>query len=278
MADTLPMPTAARLFLPLFLALGSSLHAQVQSQSDPKALAAVRAAVASQLEADRNDHSNWIYMLNDNSPEHSGIYRCAGSPQGEVRLLVERNGHPVSPAMTQSEYERIERYINDPDEQVRNKKNQAHDDAQATGLLQMLPTAFIWTIASDTPELLTLNYRPDPSFDGPDMQSKVMALMAGQLVIVHKGNLIKSFTGKLTEEFRIAFGLVGHLNKGGTIDIERKDVGGGHWEIVETHVHIGGHALFFKTIGTQQDEVKTDWKPSPAKTLHEAARILGAEQ
>jgi predicted metalloprotease with PDZ domain len=68
------------------------------------------------------------------------------------------------------------------------------------------------------------------------------------------------------------------MYKGGTFDIERRQVGSGHWQITETHVHIGGHALFFKSIGTQEDEVKTDWKPSPDETLIEAARTLGAHQ
>jgi hypothetical protein len=93
---------------------------------------------------------------------------------------------------------------------------------------------------------------------------------------MHKGNHIRTFRGSLTEDFRIGFGILGKLNKGGTFDIERREVGPGFWEITETHVHIGGHALFFKTIGQQEDDVKTDWKPSPAKDMKEAARLLGA--
>lgn len=276
------MPKALSSSFALFLASAAILvplaHGQSVTQSDPKAVAAVRAAVAAQMEADRNDHSNWIYMDHDVTPDHDLLSRCAGSPRGELRLAVERNGHKLTPAATQAEYDRIERYVDDPDAQARNRKNQAHDDAQATELLKMLPNAFLWTVVSDTPEFLTLSYRPDPKFQGPDMQSRVMSLLAGELVITHQGNLIRSFRGALTEQFKIGYGFLGHLNKGGSIDIERRDVGSGHWEIVETHVHIGGHALFFKTIGTQQDEVKTEWKPSPAKDLHEAARILGAEK
>jgi hypothetical protein len=138
----------------------------------------------------------------------------------------------------------------------------------------MLPDAFIWTITSDTSENLTLSYRPDPEFNPPDMQARVMCLMAGKLVIVKKGDLIRSFTGTLTDDVKFGFGILGRLMKGGHIDIERRDVGSGHWEITETHVHIGGHALFFKTIGTQQDDVKTNWHPSPAQNLQEVEEQL----
>ena len=35
------------------------------------------------------------------------------------------------------------------------------------------------------------------------------------------------------------------------------------WQITETHVHIQGHALLFKTISEQEDDVKTDFKQLP---------------
>jgi predicted metalloprotease with PDZ domain len=43
------------------------------------------------------------------------------------------------------------------------------------------------------------------------------------------------------------------------------------WQIVETHVHIEGKALFFKTIGEQQDEVQTEFTQVPAGTTLEQA-------
>jgi hypothetical protein len=245
-----------------------------RAQSDPKAVAAVRAAVASQMEADHTDRSTWAYTDHDVTPEHDHTYLCVGSPQDELRRLTHDHGQPVSATTAQAETDRITAYVNDPSAQAKMRKNRAHDDVQATALLKMLPEAFLWTVTSNTPELLTLSYRPDPNFNPPDMEARVMSTMAGELVIVHSGNLIRSFRGSLTEEVKIGFGLIGHLNKGGTIDIERRDIGEGHWEITETHVHIGGHILFFKTIGTQQDEVKTNWHPSTARNLHEAEEQL----
>jgi hypothetical protein len=66
--------------------------------------------------------------------------------------------------------------------------------------------------------------------------------------------------------------------KGGTFDIERRQVGGGHWQIAEVHNHISGHALFFKSISIQEDEVKTDWRPSTAETYEAAAHVLNAQR
>jgi hypothetical protein len=263
--------TAFVMLTALALGLPSALHAQ--QTSDPNALAVVRGAVAAQLQADRNDHSNWTYRDHDVQGRDI-VYTCVGSPQGELKRMIELNGHPVSPAEAQRETQRIAEYMRDPDAQTRAKRNMAHDDAQATELLKMLPEAFLWTIVSDNPTDTTLSFRPNPKFDPPDMEAHVMGTMAGTMVVMHNGNHIRTFRGSLTENILIGYGLIGRLYKGGTFDIERREVGPGFWEITETHVHIGGHVLFFKTIGQQEDEVKSDWKPSPAQSLKEAEQIL----
>jgi hypothetical protein len=275
MADSLSKPTALSfLIVAAILLLPAALPAQ---QSDPRAVAVIRAAIASQMEADRTDHSNWTYQDRNIVPGTDGLYSCVQTPQGELRRLTVLDGHPLDASATQAETQHISAYMHDTAAQARNLKNAEHDDAQATELLKMLPDAFLWNIASETKDLITLNYRPDPAFDGPDMQSRVMSTMAGEMIIAHHGNVyrIRTFRGALVSEFKIGFGFLGHLDKGGTFDVERRDVGNGLWEITETHVHIGGRALFFKSIGSQQDETKYEWKPSPARTLAEAGKMLG---
>jgi hypothetical protein len=62
---------------------------------------------------------------------------------------------------------------------------------------------------------------------------------------------------------KILGGLLGELYAGGTFDVERRETGDGVWQITETHVHINGHALIFKTISEQEDDVKTHFKQLP---------------
>ena len=97
-----------------------------------------------------------------------------------------------------------------------------------------------------------------------------------RVIVARDGNRIRTLRGALTEDVKFGFGFFGRLNKGGSFDIERRQVGGGHWQITESHVHIGGHALLFKNIGQQDDETKTDWKPSTAANLREAEEQLRA--
>ena len=134
----------------------------------------------------------------------------------------------------------------------------------------MLPNAFLWTIVSENSEELTLQFRPNPAFKPSDMQARVLGIMAGKMVIARNGDRIKTLRGVLTDDVRIGFGILGKLDKGGIFDVERREIAPGHWQITETHVHIGGRAMLFKSIGQQEDETKTDFRPSTAPNLHVA--------
>jgi hypothetical protein len=267
----------ARLIAITAFVLLSALPLAAQT-SQPEAMQALRSAVHTEEENSRTDKSIWRYNDRDDTPDRHAVYDTVETRQGTLRRMIELNGKPVSAAVAQDETARISQYVHDSAAQARAHKNAAHDDAQSAAFLKMLPDAFIWTVASRDAESITLDFRPNPNFDPPDIEARVMALMAGQMLISRDLNLIRSLHGHLTQDVKFGFGIFGRLDAGGTFDIERRPVGGGHWQITESHVHIGGKALLFKTIGQQEDEVKTDWRPSPAVTLQDAARLLGAER
>lgn len=268
-----PAAEAAVFVLSVFSAGPSAAQSR---GSDPSALAELRQAVNVELEAGRTDKSIWVYRESNITPEKNAIYTAIETPQGTLRRLIELNNHALSPQATGTETHRIQNYVNDSSAQAKARKAAQHDDAQAAEMLKMLPDAFIWTRGGDSGDLLTLNFRPNPDFDPPDMQSRVLAIMAGQMIVSKESHRIRTLRGTLTDDVLIGYGILGKLDRGGTFDVERRMVGDGRWQITETHVHIGGHALLFHTIGQQEDDVKTEWKPSTAHTLQEAEQQLNA--
>ena len=86
---------------------------------------------------------------------------------------------------------------------------------------------------------------------------------------------IVSLKGRLIHDVKIGYGLLGELKAGGTFDVERRELSPQIWQITETHVHIQGHALIFKTISEQEDDVKTRFEQLAATTsLQEAQSDL----
>jgi hypothetical protein len=273
----LPSTAGAAVFLISIFSFSASLSARQPQGSDPSALQVLRQAVDVELEANRTDKSTWVYRDSNITPEKNAVYTSIETPQGTLRRLIELNGHPLTPQAVESETRRIQNYVNDPSAQAKARRASEHDGAQAEELLKMLPNAFLWTKGGENGDLLTLNFRPNPDFNPPDMQSRVMGIMAGQMIVSKDSHRIRTLRGTLTQDVLIGFGILGKLNRGGTFDVERRIVGDGRWQITETHVHIGGHALLFHTIGQQEDDVRTDWKPSTAHTLQEAQQQLNAQ-
>ena len=259
-----------------FLAVAQNTSSVSSQHSEGRAKQTIEAAVRSELAAADHDHTVWTFRDHDKTAEKDAVYQEVDTPVGSVRRMIELNGHPLDSDSTQRETQRINNSLHDPSFLLKQQKANAHDDEQASELLKMLPEAFIWTLKSETGDLATLSFRSDPGFRPPNMEARVMSIMAGELVIAKADNRIRTLRGALSDDVKIGYGVLGKLRRGGTFDVERREIAPHIWQITETHVHIDGRALLFKTIGQQEDEVKTEWKPSSAKTLEEAAKQLGA--
>jgi len=130
-------------------------------------------------------------------------------------------------------------------------------------MLRTLPKAFIWTKTSDENGNTTLHFKPDPEFHPPDYEARVFAAMEGDMTVNDEQHRIACLKGKLIHDVKFAGGLLGYLQAGGTFDVERRETAKSLWQIVESHIHIQGRALFFKNIGEQEDDVKAKLKQLP---------------
>jgi len=234
----------------------------------------VQQAVAAELAANRDDQSHWRYLRSEAGGNSLIIVE---TEHGAISRHVQEKGRPASAATLAEDDAHNLKFIHDPAEQKKQRANGAHDDKSAVELLNLLPQAFLWKVESETPESTSLHFEPDPNFHPPDMEARVMGEMSGTLVVEHAQHRIRTFKGRLGSDVTIGFGLLARIKQGSTFDVERRLVAPGYWEITETHVHISGHALFFKTIGEQEDEVKTEFTLVPlGTTLEQAVGLLKA--
>lgn len=230
----------------------------------------VQQAVNTELAKDRADHSHWLYFEVDQKPVNPVKQWVAETGKGSLKRVIAWNGQTLSPAEQRS---RMNQALADDSVIAKQRKSEAHDDKQAAEMLQMLPHAFLWTRVGERGDDTLLHFKPDPNFNPPDFESKVFAAMEGDMAVDTKQLRIASLKGRLTQDVKIWGGLLGQLNAGGTFDVERRETGNGIWQITETHVHIQGHALIFKTISEQEDDVKTQFKELPPDITLQQAKI-----
>ena len=249
------------------LALAVILTATSVSAQNSRDL--VRQAVQTELVSARNDHSHWLYFEFDRQPDKTVKQWVAEARSVSLNRVIERNGQPLPDEQQRQE---MTAFINDPRAQSKQHKSSQHDDEQAAELLNILPDAFIWNIEGEKGNQILLHFKPDPQFHPPDLEARVFAAMEGDMAIDREQHRIASLRGRLIKDVLIGFGLLGQLKAGGTFDVERRELTPQVWEITETHVHIQGHALIFKTISENEDDVKSHFKQIDQETSLQQAR------
>ncbi len=245
-------------------------HAQ-----QPDARTLVQTIVNNELKADANDHSHWMFHDANKVRGKSTVKLVVQTSEGDVSKTLEMNGHSLNAQQQKADEQKMHQFVTDPAVRQKQKQSHQHDDKQAAALTKMLPDAFLWTKTGENNDETTLSFKPDPKFNPPTREARVFAAMQGTMVVNTKEERIKSLKGTLIHNVDFGFGLLGKLQKGGTFNVERQNVGPHVWEITATHIHIHGHALIFKSIDEQQDEITSDYKPSPQGiTLEEAEKML----
>lgn len=217
----------------------------------------VQRAVQTELNADANDHSRWMFFETDRTPARNVEQWVAQTPDGALERVVRTNGQLVPES---EQRQKMDAFLHDWTARSKQKKSEQHDDQEATELLNLLPQAFLWTDKGTSGGLRTLHFKPNPQFHPPDLEARVFASMEGDMAVDAHQLRIASLKGRLIRDVKILGGFLASLNSGGTFDVERRETGPGIWQITESHVHIQGHALLFKNLSEQEDDVKTRFK------------------
>jgi hypothetical protein len=237
----------------------------------------VREVVQNEVHSAEADHTRWMYRLHHRDPHTDEVKECVDSREVTICRVLARNGHPLTPEEAQSEIQHIEALARNPQKLKEQQKSRQQDGDRALKMLKMLPDAFNYEYEGREAEYLRLRFEPNPKFKPPDRESRVFHAMVGSLVIDPESKRLVAIKGRLVKDVDFGLGLLGHLNKGGTFEVRREQVGDGVWETTLLDVNIHGRAMFFKTINAQQHEVTEDSKEVPPNlTLAQAASMLEA--
>jgi hypothetical protein len=235
----------------------------------------LRAVVGNELRSSEKDHSHWMYRDHDIEPAKNVVKECVDTSGGQLCRVLERDGHTLTWQEQQQEKQHIHDVVSNPGEQKKKQKAQQEDDRKAAELVNMLPTGFLYQYAGEEGDYTRLKFQPNPGFYPPSREAMVFHCMAGTILIDRRQKRLADMKGTLIRNVDFGWGMLGRLNKGGTFEVKREDVGDGHWVTTLLDVHIHGKALFFKTINAEQHEVTENFKRVPDRlTLIQGASML----
>jgi hypothetical protein len=253
----------AHLFWVGILALSfSTVHAQTPQQI-------IQQAVDAERTADENDHSNWVYLEESDTPKVHLLQWVAATQRGNVERVLEKDTREL-PETEQREL--IQKYLHDPRAQKKQIEEGNHDNQQIVDLLRLLPAAFIWTQTGATATTTSLHFDPAPNYHPPTREARVFSSMTGDLVVDNQQHRICKIKGHLMHDVTFGGGLLGRLKERSSFALEQQQVGPSVWELTAIHVHLEGNALLFKSVSLQQDDKRSRFQPETADiTLEQAA-------
>lgn len=235
----------------------------------------LRNVVNHELSADKDDQSRWMYKSTKHKEGRLETTEVIETKEGELHRLISIDGKALSEEQQKSERQRIQKVANDPDEIAKRQKDQNNDSDQSEQMLAVLPDAMIASYGDRRGALIALNLKPNPQYHPTSHETEVFHAMAGKMWVDGKENRLAEIDGHLIKRVEFGGGLLGHLEKGGQFHVTQSEVRPSHWEITALHIHMRGKALFFKSIGVQEDETRTNFQRVPDEiTLAQAAEKL----
>ena len=252
-----------------FLVLTSLVLASTAAiaQSNPRALVSPQGLVSKMVENDLESQGHpryWMYLDLKKKPDRTELSRVIQMPECWLTWLIAIDGHPPTDEERKHAREQVERLVNNSDARKKNREEIDADGRKSAELLKLLPEAFLFTRAGREGKSIRLNFRPNPKYRPSSNEARVFHAMEGVLLIDAKQTRLAKLSGRLISDVDFGFGILGKLRKGGTFEVVQSEVAPKDWEVSLLDVHISGRALFFHSIGEQQHEVRSQFKPVPS--------------
>ncbi len=237
-----------------------------------------RKVITNELKSQDKDHGHWMYRLEKEEFGKKQIEEIVETNDGSLSRLLSVDGHMLDATQQHKEDQRLERLVSHPDEQRKIHQASNHKTEQGVRLFNTLPDVFVFSYAGRQGDRVAITFEPNPKFDPPSMESRVLHSMQGEMTVDIKQERLVAISGHLMEDVKFGGGLLGHLDKGGEFEVTQAEVAPGHWEVTFLNVEMKGKALVFKTIGVQETETHCDYRRvSDDQTLAEAAVILNRQ-
>jgi hypothetical protein len=284
-------PVLLRMALPMLL-VALVLHSRPWSLAEglpaenPSEL--VRRAVANEIKSN-SQGPKYMCRQRKETPAGSQTRLMVETRDAMVGMAVAYNDQPLNQQQRRDEYGRIERFVNQPAELERKRKQEKESAERISLILKALPDAFLYEydgtetgrpgIGKSGEQLLRLKFRPNPHYDPPSHVEQVLTGMQGVVLVDQQKERIARIDGTLFKEVGFGWGILGHLDRGGHFQVDQADVHDGNWTIARMDLAFTGKVLLFKSIDIKSTEVYGDFHPVPSDlTFAQGVELLKQQQ
>jgi len=269
---------------------GASIAQQSTISSAPLEPAElVRKTVANEIKASEADGARFMFHSTKTTPKGSVTKIYIDTKEATAGMVVGYNGKPLTPEQRRIELARIQRFVKNPEELEKKRRQEKQDADRTMRIVRALPDAFLYeydgqqwgsaTVGKPGEPLVALKFRPNPHYEPPSRVEQALTGMEGVVLLDTRCHRLASIDGTLFKDVGFGWGILGHLDKGGHFVVQQKELTEKDWAISSMKLDITGKVLLVKTLVLSMTEVFSDFKPVPKDiTFAQAIEMLEKEE
>ena len=233
----------------------------------------VREAANNEAASSTGPGLHFMFRDTKKGPHLSQTKLIVETREATAGMLIAQNGQPLSPGEQQAEEARLEKYVHQPSELSKKRKQEKEDSDRTLRILKAIPDAFLFQpdgtvnaspgIGHMGHPLVRLKFRPNPAYQPPTHVEQVLTGMEGELLIDPEEKRIAEIDGTLEKEVGFGWGILGHLDRGGHFLVDQADVGSNQWEVTRMVLDLTGKILLVKHLSLHSSEEFTDFRVVP---------------
>jgi hypothetical protein len=239
----------------------------------PTAGALVDTVVANEL-ADREKFLKWSFKIEKREGKQTLTEVQVETKDGPLYRLLAIDGTALNLDQRQQDDTRIGRLMKDSRPLLKLKQAQDEDELKLQKLVSLLPQAFVYEYDGVENNLLRLKFRPNPDYNPPTYEARVIHSLAGTVLIDPEQKRLAKVAGQMVNRVDFGYGLLGRIDSG-TVEWGRVEVGPQEWKTAFINIHFSGRMVLFKTINKDQYERRSDFQAvSGDLSLSDAKELL----
>ncbi len=227
----------------------------IPAEAQPRRLSSgdvIRRTVANELMA-ANAPGHYMYRMRVQKARGTQLKEIVETRDWLIGRLIQVNGKPLTPKQERKEEERVARLLDDESLRRQERKDQQENERQVRDFLRALPDAFLYQYVDPEPgktpsTLERLSFEPNPQFHAPSRRLEALQGMKGTMLIDTSAERLVRLQGELFRGVDFGWGILAHLDPGGRLLLEQRDVGSERWAIATLSLHFTGKLMRFKTL------------------------------
>jgi hypothetical protein len=219
----------------------------------------------------REKRTLWSYVAEHHSNNHVFREQVIETVDSPVRHLLAVDGHAPTSVQMKEENDRQQRLLKSQSGRHAIQKQQEDDNKKMEELLRIIPEAFVFEDQGKEGESEKIAFHPNPEFKPKTYEQRILHALDGIVFIDLHEKRIARLSGSLGTRVVFGYGVIGHVDQGGTTEITRIHLSPGVWKTSAEKIDIDGRFVMLKTIDKHQDESRTGFEPvAPNTTFAQA--------